>query len=340
MMQKQPLFTVVLAAGKGTRMKSDMAKVLHQVFFAPMIHHVLTAVEELHPLKSIVIVGHQREAVIQVLSGYDVEFVIQKEQLGTGHAVLCAEQAIGNQNGVVMILCGDTPLIKSDTLRSMYQQHVDHSAVCTIMTTIFADPSNYGRIITDDSGKVQAIVEEKDASGEQKQINEINAGIYCINSKFLFDALRKVGTDNSQGEVYLTDIVSIAVASDFNVEKFINPCAQDVLGVNSRIELALAHKEVQRRRNHQLMLQGVTMLDPDATAITHTVSIGRDSILHAGVRISGNSSIGISCLIEDGALLHDCDVADHVTIGAYSYLEGIACAAETVIPPHSIKRDS
>jgi bifunctional UDP-N-acetylglucosamine pyrophosphorylase / glucosamine-1-phosphate N-acetyltransferase len=339
MTQQPPLFTVILAAGKGTRMKSDLAKVLHEVFFAPMIHYVLTAVEELQPSKSIVIVGHQREAVMQVLSGYNVESVVQEEQLGTGHAVLCAEPAVKNQDGVVMILCGDTPLIKADTLRSMYKQHLDHSAVCTIMTTILADPSNYGRIISDDSGKVLAIVEEKDASAEQKQIKEINAGIYCVNCRFLFDTLRKVGTDNSQGEVYLTDIVSIAVTSDFNVEKFINPCAQDVLGVNSRIELALAHKDVQRRRNHQLMLQGVTMLDPDTTAVTHTASIGRDSILHAGVRISGKSSIGTSCLIKDGALLHDCDVADHVTIGAYSYLEGITCAAETVIAPHSIKRE-
>jgi bifunctional UDP-N-acetylglucosamine pyrophosphorylase / glucosamine-1-phosphate N-acetyltransferase len=337
MTPQQSLFTVILAAGKGTRMKSDMAKVLHQVFFAPMIHHVLTTGEKLHPAKSIVIIGHQREAVMKALAGYNVEFVVQREQLGTGHAVLCAEQAIGNQDGVVMILCGDTPLIKPDTLRSMYQQHLDHSAVCTIMTTILADPSNYGRILTDDSGKVVAIVEEKDASAEQKQIKEINAGIYCVNSGFLFDTLRRVGTDNSQGEVYLTDIVSLAVAGGFNVEKFINSSAQDVLGVNSRIELALAHKEVQHRRNQELMLKGVTMHDPDTTAIAHGVSMGRDSILHAGVRISGKSSIGASCRIEEGVILHDCQVADHVTIGAYSYLEGIVCAPETVIAPHSVK---
>jgi bifunctional UDP-N-acetylglucosamine pyrophosphorylase / glucosamine-1-phosphate N-acetyltransferase len=338
MIHTQPLFTVILAAGKGTRMKSDLAKVLHQVFYAPMIHYVLSAVEELHPLQSIAIVGHQREAVIQALQGFDVDCVVQDEQLGTGHAVLCAEPAIGDQDGVVMILCGDTPLIKTATLRSMYQQHLDHASVCTIMTTILSAPSNYGRIISDDSGKVFSIVEEKDASAEQKRIQEINAGIYCINSRFLFDALERIGTDNSQGEVYLTDIVSIAVSSGFNVEKFINPCAQDVLGVNSRVELALAHKEIQRRRNRQLMLQGVTMHDPDTTAISHSATIGRDSILHPGVRISGKSSVGAFCLIEEGVILHNCTVADHVTIGAYSYLEGITCAAGSVIAPHSIKR--
>lgn len=338
MIQLKPLFTVTLAAGKGTRMKSDLAKVLHQVFFAPMIHHVLTTVEELHPAKSIVIVGHQREAVIQTLLGYDVEFVFQEKQLGTGHAVLLAEQAIGSQDSVVMILCGDTPLIRADTLQSMYQQHLDHSCVCTIMTTVLTDPTNYGRIIANSSGQVTAIVEEKDASADEKQIKEINAGIYCVNSGFLFDTLKKVGTDNSQGEVYLTDIVSIAATSGSSVEKFVNSCSRDVLGVNSRVELALAHKEVQRRRNQELMIRGVTMHNPETTSIYRTVSVGRDSILHAGVRISGKSSIGASCRIEDGAILHDCQLADHVTIGAYSYLEGITCATGTVIAPHSVKR--
>jgi bifunctional UDP-N-acetylglucosamine pyrophosphorylase/glucosamine-1-phosphate N-acetyltransferase len=339
MNRKPPLFIVILAAGKGTRMKSDKAKVLHEVFFAPMIHHVLTAVQGVQPFKSVVIVGHQREAVIEVVQGFASECVVQEEQLGTGHAVLCAESAINHQDGVVMVLCGDTPLIKTETLQSMYRQHLDRSSVCTIMTTILADPTNYGRIISSDSGKVLAIVEEKDASPEQRKISEINAGIYCVNSGFLFETLKKVGTENSQGEVYLTDIVSIAVAAGCNVEKFINPCAQDVLGVNSRIELALAHKEVQRRRNHQLMLQGVTMHDPETTTICHTASIGRDSILHPGVRISGKSCIGSSCLIEEGAILHNCSVADNVTIGAYSYLEGITCTTRTVIAPHSVKRN-
>jgi bifunctional UDP-N-acetylglucosamine pyrophosphorylase/glucosamine-1-phosphate N-acetyltransferase len=338
MNRQTPLFTVILAAGKGTRMKSNKAKVLHEIFFAPMIHHVLTAVQDVKPVKSVVIVGHQREAVMQAVQGFASECVVQEEQLGTGHAVLCAEQAITDQESVVMILCGDTPLIKADTLQSMYRQHLDRSSVCTVMTTILADPTHYGRIISNDAGKVLAIIEEKDASPEQRETSEINAGIYCVNSRFLFDALRKVGTDNCQGEVYLTDIVSIAVATGINVDKFINPCPQDVLGVNSRIELALAHKEIQRRRNHQLMLQGVTMHDPDTTVICHTASVDRDTILHPGVRISGKSCIGMSCLIEEGAILHNCTVADHVTIGAYSYLDGIRCTTRTVITPLSVKK--
>ena len=333
-----PLYTVILAAGKGTRMKSNRAKVLHEVFFVPMIHHVLTAVQDLKPLKSVVIVGHQREAVVQAVQAFTTDCVVQEEQLGTGHAVLCAEPAINDQDAIVMILCGDTPLIKTATLQAMYQQHLDRSSVCTIMTTILPNPANYGRILTNQSGEVLGIVEEKDASPDQKAISEINAGIYCVNSRFLFDTLKKVGTDNSQGEVYLTDIVSLAVSLGLTVEKFINPNSQDVLGVNSRIELALAHKEVQHRRNHQLMLQGVTMYAPDTIAICRTASLSRDCILHPGVRISGKSTIGMSCLIEEGAVLHNCTLGDNVTIGAYSYLDGMTYRTGSIIPPHTVQR--
>jgi len=336
----QPLFAVILAAGKGTRMKSDLAKVLHHVLFTPMIHHVVGTVHKIHPEKTIIIIGHQRQAVMEALSDLPVHFAIQEQQLGTGHAVLCAEIAIQNDDGVVMILCGDTPLLKAETLQSMYQHHIDNDSVLTIMTTILDDPTNYGRIISDECGKVLAIVEEKDASDKQKQINEINAGIYCVNSKFLFETLKKVGNQNSQGEVYLTDIVSIAVAAGFNVEKFYNSCPKDILGVNSRVELALAHKEIQNRCNQQLMFAGVTMLDPDTTAVSQTVTIGRDTILEAGVRITGNSSIGSSCQIGAGALLHDCCLADNVVIGAYSYLEGITYPEKAIIAPFSIDKKS
>ncbi len=338
MTQKPPLYAVVLAAGKGTRMKSNLAKVLHEVFFSPMILHVIGTVQEVHPDKTIVIVGHQREAVMQLLSGYNTQFVVQEQQLGTGHAVLCAEEEIQERDGVVMILCGDTPLLKAETLRSMYDNHTNNDAVLTIMTTTLDNPTNYGRILCDEKGKVIAIVEEKDASEAQRKIKEINAGIYCVNRNFLFDALRKVGTENSQGEVYLTDIVAIAVASGFNVSAFSNPCSKDILGVNSRVELALAHREIQCRRNQQLMLQGVTLHDPDTTTVLQSVSLGRDTILEAGVRITGNSTIGSSCLIGTGALLHDCFIADNVVVGAYSFLEGITCAEGTIIEPFSINK--
>ena len=331
------LFTVILAAGKGTRMKSDRAKVLHEVFFVPMIHHVLTAVEALQAARNIVVVGHQREAVIKALSGFNVDFATQQQQLGTGHAVLCAESLITGPDSLVMILCGDSPLIQADTLRSMYQQHCNLSSTLTVMTTILADPTNYGRIIKSNSGRVLAIVEEKDATGEQKKIQEINAGIYCVNSTFLFDSIKRIGTDNSQGEVYLTDIVSIAVAAGLHVDTFINPTAQDVLGVNSRVELSLAHKEIKARRNRDLMLRGITMHDPDTTSVAYSASIGSDTVLYPGVRISGSSTLGSSCIIQDGCILHNCNLADNVTIGAQSYLENIYCKEGSLFPPHTVK---
>ena len=201
----------------------------------------------------------------------------------------------------------------------MYQHHIDR-------LPFYPDddgPPNTRRIMDVSSerlksGKVMAIVEEKDASEAQRRIKEINAGIYCVSQRFLFETLKTVGTQNSQGEVYLTDIVSIAVTAGLTVKKFVNPCPQDILGVNSRVELALAHKEIQRRRNHQLMLDGVTLHDPDTTAVSHSVCVGRDTVIQAGVRITGKGSIGASCLIEAGALLHDCSLGDEVVIGAYS----------------------
>ena len=320
------LFAIILAAGKGTRMKSDLAKVLHQVFFAPMIHHVVEAVQRIQPLVTVVIVGHQRDAVIASLSGYNLRFAIQESQRGTGHAVLCAKSMLGRESGVVMILCGDTPLLDSQTLAAMYQEHVRKGPSLTIMTTVLEDPTHYGRIITDGRGRVEAIVEEKDASPEQRLIKEINAGIYCVNSEFLFDALARVGTD----------IVSIAVASGHIVETFVNTTPQDVLGVNSRVELAQAHKALQLRRNIQLMLQGVTMHDPETTAVAQSATINRDTILEAGVRITGISSVGSSCRIGTGSLLEDCVVEEACTIGPYCFLHGVHLHPGAVIAPHTV----
>jgi len=180
-----PLSVIILAAGKGTRMKSDKAKVLHEVFYAPMVHHVLQATKPLDPLQTIVIVGHQKEAVEQALIPFDVTCVVQQEQLGTGHAVLIAETSINESSSTVMILCGDTPLIKSETLQEMYSFHQKQNSALTLMTTVLHNPTNYGRIISDSHNRVQGIVEQKDATTTQLEIKEINAGIYCVDKTFL-----------------------------------------------------------------------------------------------------------------------------------------------------------
>lgn len=330
------LSLIILAAGKGTRMKSEKAKVLHQAFYAPMLHHVLAAVKPLKADKTVAIIGHQREEVERCLTGFDVISWVQEEQLGTGHAVLCAEPVLGGKKGTVMILCGDTPLIQSETLTHMYQKHLSHGGPLTIMTTILDNPTNYGRIISDDAGHVLAIVEEKDASPAQRKIREINAGIYCVDSDFLFTTLKKVDSNNSQGEMYLTDIVSISVGLKYPVAKYMTSHPQDVLGVNSRIELAEAHKELQLRRNRQLMLEGVTMLDPNTISVAPEAKIGQDTLLYPGVYLVGHCVVEKNCILENGAIIKDSFLGRDTRVGAYSYLDGCTIKAGDIIAPYTV----
>ena len=329
MSSTSPLYLVILAAGKGTRMKSDRAKVLHEVFYAPMVHHVLEATSALDATKTIVIIGHQRELVSECLSPYTVELALQEEQLGTGHAVLCGEPAIDAMEGSVMILCGDTPLIRPETLQAMVQKHSENNGALTVMTTILDDPTHYGRIVSSEEGSILSIVEEKDANSEQKKIREVNAGIYLIDTKFLFTHLKTVGTDNSQGEVYLTDIVAKAVEENLTVHKFINPAPADVLGVNSRLELSQAHNELQRRRNCELMAEGITMIHPETIQVSPDSAVARDVTLHPGVEIKGGSSIASGCDIEAGALL------DNVTMGRNCHIGAYSCLTDCDLPDNS-----
>lgn len=336
MSQFHALVALVLAAGKGTRMKSGKAKVLHEVFSAPMIHHVLHAIAPLRPLRTLVVVGHQRQEVSKMLEDFNVEYVFQERQLGTGHAVLAAEQTLGGTDCTVLILCGDTPLIRPEILQEMYNYHLSRAAIITLMTTTLENPSNYGRILVGNGKDITGIVEEKDATPEQKAIQEINAGIYLVSEKFLFAALHRVGTDNSQGEVYLTDIISQAVEAGYKVEKFTTPCAKDVLGVNSRVELAVAHGELQDRRNKELMLQGITMYHPETISVSPEAAVGADTVLMPGVHIRGKCRIGSQCRIEPGVILENCTLGDHVQVGAYSCIADRIIQSNTVIPPHSL----
>lgn len=328
---KPPLSIIILAAGKGTRMKSEKAKVLHKIFCIPMIHHVVKAIAPLQAEKTIVVVGHQQEAVKDALKDFLVTHVVQEEQLGTGHAVLAAERAIPRNSGNILILYGDMPLIKSETLVDMHNRHLSSGAALTLMTTLLENPTNYGRILSGVNDAVTGIVEQKDATPDQQKIREINAGIYCVSREFLFQALKKVGTENSQGEVYLTDIVGLAVKSDLKVEKYTTSHSLDVLGVNSRVELAQAHLALQKRRNRELMLAGVTIYSPETTLISQDSSIGMDSILSTGVEITGASRIGTSCTIGRGAIIRNCRIGDNVTVGPYCCLTGITLPAKTLM---------
>ncbi|MFH1218069.1 MAG: NTP transferase domain-containing protein [Pseudomonadota bacterium] len=334
-MEKQPLSALILAAGKGTRMKSNLAKVLHEVHFRPMVHHVLDAISPLDFTKTILVTGHQAEQVESACAGYDVTFVRQMEQLGTGHAVLAAEAELACSGGVVMILCGDTPLIQTDTLQHMIQQHLQSRAILSVMTTVVDDPTNYGRVIDDDDGQIFEIVEEKDASPDQRKIRKINAGIYCVDIPFLLHTLKGIGTNNKQGEVYLTDIVVKARSAGHGVKSFLCSCAAETLGVNSRMEMAQAHEFLQSRFNEKLMAAGVTLVLPGTVAIAETAVIGRDTVIDPGVYVKGKTVVGENCRIGPGVCLIDSIVGDNVILGAGSYIHGATVTDNAILPPHS-----
>lgn len=326
------LSIVVLAAGKGTRMKSTKAKVLHDVLYRPMLHHVLDAVFPLQPFRTVVIVGHQEAAVRSSLEDCDVTVVKQAEQLGTGHAVLMTEEAIPEDDGLVMILYGDSPLIRSTSLLDMLKQHNTQQSDITVMTTILENSTGYGRIISD-GNSLLAIVEEKEATDQQKQIKEINSGIYLVNRKILFEALGEITPDNTQGEFYLTDIIEHSVSRGMVVHKFINSRPTEVLGVNSRIELESAHRELLAQRNTELMQQGITMHNSPSISVSPFSKVGCDTLLMQNVQISGNSVIGESCIIKNGTIIKDCTIGDNVTIGANCVLKKCHIDDNTEIPP-------
>jgi len=335
-MEYSSVVGLVLAAGKGTRMKSESPKVLHEAFFSPMIHHVMDALQPLLLGENIVVTGHQRQLVEESLRGYPISFVQQSQQLGTGHAVLACEDKLRSHTGSVLVLCGDTPLIKAETLRLFLHAHAESASCLTVMTTNVAEPENYGRIVSDEHGNIVKIVEEKDASPAQKKIKEINAGIYCVDVLFLFDALKRVGTDNVQGEIYLTDIVAIATGDGIHVHKFCCTNSEEVLGVNSRRELAQAHAVLQRRYLDVLMESGVTLVQPEAVTIEKTVIIGKDSVIYPNTVLMGDCNIGSGVRIDSFVKIDGCTIGDSVRIGSFAHLQQTSIPSWSTVAPHTI----
>jgi bifunctional UDP-N-acetylglucosamine pyrophosphorylase / glucosamine-1-phosphate N-acetyltransferase len=335
-METTKISAVILAAGKGTRMKSSQAKVLHELNFQPMLHHVLDAVVPLDLHQVVVVTGHQRQVVEDSCKHYHVDFVEQTEQLGTGHAVLAAEEIVKDDVSVVMVLCGDTPLIRTETLHSMLSGHISSGHFLTVMTTEMDNPTNYGRILVDDRGYVSEIVEEKDASPDQKKIKNINAGIYCVNAEFLFASLKQIGTDNKQGEMYLTDIVALAAAAEQPVHKYQCPEPEEVLGVNSRHELSMANSRLQSRVLEQLMISGVSIDKPDTVTVEKSVCIGQDTVLYPNVYLSGKTIIGSNCTVEPFCYITGSEIGNNVTIGAGSYVKGATLDNDIILPPHTV----
>jgi len=335
-MEYSSVVGLVLAAGKGTRMKSDIPKVLHEAFFSPMLQHVMDALQPIFLGKTIVVTGHQYQMVEESLRGYPISFVHQSQQLGTGHAVLACEDELRFHKGPVLVLCGDTPLIRAETLRLFLHSHVESASRLTVMTTNVVEPDNYGRIVSDEHGNIVKIVEEKDANPAQKKIREINAGIYCVDAHFLFDALKRVGTDNMQGEIYLTDIVAIASGDGIHVHKFCCADSEEVLGVNSRRELAQAHSVLQGRYLDVLMESGVTLVQPETVTIEKTVTIGKDSVIYPNIVLTGVCNIGSGVHIDSFVKIDGCTIGESVCIGSFSHLRQTNIPSWSTVAPHTI----
>jgi UDP-N-acetylglucosamine diphosphorylase/glucosamine-1-phosphate N-acetyltransferase len=243
----QGFVTLILAAGQGKRMGSDLAKVLHPVCGVPMLNHSIAAARMAGAQKIVVVIGHQADRIRALFTKEEVTFVEQCQQLGTGHAVLQAREAFAGYRGTVVILCGDVPLIRPETVKALYERHRSEGAVVTVLTTILAEPADYGRVVKAEDGSVRRIVEAKDASAEEKRIREINTGIYCVESPFLFAAVAGLGNQNAQGEYYLTDIVEMACRKGLRVTASLAGDPVEVMGINTPGELETACARLQGR---------------------------------------------------------------------------------------------
>jgi bifunctional UDP-N-acetylglucosamine pyrophosphorylase / glucosamine-1-phosphate N-acetyltransferase len=312
-----PLHLVVLAAGKGTRMKSAVAKVLHQAAGLPLIEHVLRTADSLAPASIVLIVGHQADEVEASLKWRaGLRFARQEPQLGTGHALLQAEAALAGASGSVVLLSGDVPLLRPDTLQTLVRRHQETRAAATVLTAVVGDPSGYGRIVRDE-GRISAIVEHKDATAEQRAIGEINSGIYAFDIAPLFGALREIGSANAQGEYYLPDLVQIYRGRGLTVETVTIEDSREIMGVNSRKELADVAEVMRMTRNDALMAAGVTIVDPATAYIGADVTIGADTIIHPNVHLEGRTRIGAGCEIQSGVRIVNSTLADGVFINNF-----------------------
>lgn len=306
--------TVILAAGLGKRMKSKRAKVLHPIAGRPMILYSVETARRLPSDTIIVVVAHQAEAVKEVLGDRTVEIVHQGRPLGTGHAVLQTQSSLADFKGPVLILNGDVPLITVETLQSLLKIHRDQGADLTLLTATLSNAEGYGRVIRDPDGGIIAIIEEADATPAQRAVREVNTGFYLVNAPFLFEALKELKSDNAQKEYYLTDIVKAAVRHSRKLCAVSAHDPAEVMGINSRADLARTEKAIARRIAERHMLEGVTLMDPETTWIEADVMIGRDTVIYPNVRLEGMSRIGEDCVIHSHTRISNCRLGTGVTV--------------------------
>ena len=331
---------VILAAGKGTRMKSAWPKVLHRVSGAPMIEHVLAAAAALKPKSTILVIGHQAEALrAALLTHSDVSFVVQEPQLGTAHALLTTERALRGATGTLVLLSGDVPLLSANTLKTLTDRHQSARAAATVVTAIVDEPQGYGRIVR--SGQqIARIVEDRDASPAERAIREINSGIYAFALDGLFEALATIAAENAQGEYYLPDIVALYRKRGLGVETLTVTDADEIRGINSRIELAAVSRIVRQTKNQALMADGVTIEDPATTYVDPDVEVGPDTVIHPGVSLEGKTTIGSGCELHSGVRIVDSRLGDRVTIQNHCVIAHAIVENDATIGPFAhLRRD-
>ncbi|MFH1368420.1 MAG: bifunctional UDP-N-acetylglucosamine diphosphorylase/glucosamine-1-phosphate N-acetyltransferase GlmU [Elusimicrobiota bacterium] len=314
------LAIVILAAGEGTRMKSDLPKVLHRLSGTTLIKWVMASTAGIRPEKTVMIVGHESKRVRAELAKDSIIFAEQNKQLGSGHALHRAEKALVRFKGDVLVVCGDAPLIKSSTLKELVNIHRARGNSVTVLSSMAKEPFGYGRIVRSNAGGFRAIVEEKDAAPAEKKIKEINSGVYCFSSPLVWKILGKISPDNVKKEYYLTDAVKILFDMGEKVEAVAKAVFEETIGINNRSELAYAESVVRKRILIEWMIKGVTIVDPDNTYVSLKARIGTDTVIYPGTFIEGESVIGRNCSIGPAAFISDSRIGDGVEIrSSYIY---------------------
>jgi bifunctional UDP-N-acetylglucosamine pyrophosphorylase/glucosamine-1-phosphate N-acetyltransferase len=332
-------YAVILAAGQGTRMKSKLYKVLHSVCGKPMVQHVVDQITSLHIQEMVTIIGHGAEKV-QAQLGDSSLYALQDKQLGTAHAVMQAGSILDGKEGVTIVVCGDTPLIKAETMESLFKHHEELKAKATILTAKIDDPTGYGRIIRNENGLVEKIVEHKDATDGERKINEINTGTYCFDNQALFHALRNVSNDNVQGEYYLPDVIEILKKQGEVVTAFQTTDFAETLGVNDRVALAEAERIMRNRTNVAHMRNGVTIIDPLNTYIETDVEIGQDTVIYPGTMIKGKTIIGSNCQIGPNTEIDSCKIGNDSVVRQSAAYDSSIGAYVNIGPFAHIRPDS
>ena len=336
---EQDIVAVVLAAGKGTRMKSNKSKLVHKIYGKELVKRVVETAEKSDIKDIIAVVGYKKEEVQKVL-GDTVKYAYQEEMLGTGHAVLQAEEYLEGRKGKVVVLNGDVPIIRPETIKKLIEKSIKNKEYATVLTAIYNNPTGYGRIIRDDGGNVKEIVEEKDLSEEQKSNKEINAGIYCFDIDELLKALKELKPNNAQGELYLTDVVKIMNDKGLKTGAVIVKDNTEILGVNDRMQLELLTKVLKMRINQYHMQNGVTIEDMDNTYIYDDVEIGMDTVIHPNTTIKSDVVIGENCEIGPNAYIREgCRLANTVKIGSFVEIKKAVIGEGTKVPHLSYMGD-